>query len=128
MQQMSYRASQGFTIVDLIVSLALATMVLSGALIMTRQAVSLTVMVNQRSEMQQNGRVAINMVARDLSLAGTRFPSAGVQAAQQRFRRGSAFRLRSIRLLYPEQQLSARPSICCDSRRWERSVHQWGPN
>ena len=45
--------------------------VLSGALLLTSQAVGISDMVTHRSEMHQNARVAINMMARDLSLAGT---------------------------------------------------------
>lgn len=75
----SPQASRGFTIVELIIAMGLATVVLSGALALTSQAVGISDMVTQRSEMQQNGRVAVNLLARDLSLAGTGFPTDGVQ-------------------------------------------------
>jgi len=75
----SHPVSQGFSLVELIAVLGLGMVVLSGALVLTRQAVGISVMVAQRSEMQQNGRVAINMMARDLSQGGTGFPTDGVQ-------------------------------------------------
>ena len=77
MQQKFDSASGGFSLFELIVSMGLGMVVLAGALVLTSQAVGISDMVTQRSEMQQNGRVAINMMARDLSLAGTGFPSDG---------------------------------------------------
>ncbi len=79
MQQKSYSASGGFSLFELIIAMGLGMVVLSGALVLTSQAVGVSDMVTQRSEMQQNARVAINMMARDLSLAGTGFPSEGIQ-------------------------------------------------
>ncbi len=79
MQRLSYRANRGFSIFELIVAMGLATVVLGGALALTSQAIGISDMVSQRSDMQQNGRVAINMIARDASLAGTGFPAAGIQ-------------------------------------------------
>jgi len=79
MRQTSHRVSRGFSLLELITVLGLGILVLSGALVLTRQAVRISDMVAQRSEMQQNGRVAINMMARDLSLSGIGFPTDGVQ-------------------------------------------------
>ncbi len=81
MQHKSYSASGGFSLFELIIAMGLGMVVLSGALVLTSQAVGISDMVTQRSEMQQNGRVAINMIARDLSIAGTGFPSEGIQLA-----------------------------------------------
>jgi len=79
MQRLSYRSSLGFTIFELLIAMGLATVVLGGALALTSQAIGISDMVSQRSDMQQNGRVAINMMARDASLAGTGFPTDGIQ-------------------------------------------------
>jgi len=79
MQRASYRSSRGFSIMELIIAMGLATVVLGGALALTSQAIGISDMVSQRSEMQQNGRVAINMMALDASLAGTGFPTSGIQ-------------------------------------------------
>ncbi len=79
MQRLCYRSNRGFTIFELVVAMGLATVVLGGALALTSQAIGISDMVSQRSDMQQNARVAINMIARDASLAGTGFPTAGIQ-------------------------------------------------
>jgi len=81
MQRESYRTSRGFSIFELIIAMGLATVVLGGALALTSQAIGISDMVSQRSDMQQNARVAINMIARDASLAGTGFPASGIQLA-----------------------------------------------
>lgn len=72
-------ASRGFSLVELIIAMGLGIVVLGGALALTSQAVGISDMVSQRSDMHQNGRVAINRIVRDLSLAGTGFPSDGIQ-------------------------------------------------
>jgi len=79
MQLASYRDIRGFSIFELIIAMGLATVVLGGALALTSQAIGISDMVSQRSDMQQNARVAINMMALDASLAGTGFPTSGVQ-------------------------------------------------
>ncbi len=79
MQRASFRTSRGFSIFELLIAMGLATVVLGGALALTSQAIGISDMVSQRSDMQQNGRVAINMMARDASLAGTGFPTSGIQ-------------------------------------------------
>ncbi len=79
MQRASYRSSRGFSVMELIIAMGLATVVLGGALALTSQAIGISDLVTQRSEMQQNGRVAINMMALDASLAGTGFPTSGIQ-------------------------------------------------
>ncbi len=79
MQLASYRDIRGFSIFELIVAMGLATVILGGALALTSQAIGISDMVSQRSDMQQNGRVAINMMALDASLAGTGFPTSGIQ-------------------------------------------------
>ena len=81
MQRASYRSSRGFSIMELIIAMGLASVVLGGALALTSQAIGISDMVSQRSDMQQNGRVAINMMALDASLAGTGFPTSGIQLA-----------------------------------------------
>ncbi len=79
MHRLSHRSNRGFTIFELVVAMGLATVVLGGALALTSQAIGISDMVSQRSDLQQNARVAINMIARDASIAGTGFPTSGIQ-------------------------------------------------
>lgn len=74
-----FRSNRGFSLVEMLIATVLSLVVLSGAFVLTNQAVRLSDMVTQRSDMQQNARVAMNVMARDLSLAGTGFPRGGIQ-------------------------------------------------
>lgn len=73
------RKSRGFSLVELLVAMTLGLIVLAGAVALFRQGVDVSYMVTQRAEMQQNARVAINTIARDLSIAGTGVPAGGIQ-------------------------------------------------
>jgi prepilin-type N-terminal cleavage/methylation domain-containing protein len=60
----------GFSLLEMMVSLALGAIVLSAAVMMYTKSVSATWVVAQRAEMQQDFRAASNMLTTDLSLAG----------------------------------------------------------
>src|ERR1039458_1574684 len=60
----------GFTLMEMMVSLALGAVVLSAAGQIYIKSVSATWTVAQRAEMQQDFRAASNMLTTDLSLAG----------------------------------------------------------
>lgn len=61
----------GFTLVELMVSMAIGLVLLGCALAMYRQAVNATFLASQRSEMQQDFRAAANLLQRDISMAGS---------------------------------------------------------
>lgn len=61
----------GFTLVELMVSMAIGLVLLGSALTMYRQAVNATWFTSQRAEMQQDFRAAANLLQRDISLAGS---------------------------------------------------------
>ncbi len=69
----------GFTMAEVLVAVALAGVVLAGAVYMFGQSVDVSTIVTLRGEMQQNARVAINLIYRDISVAGTGIPSGGIQ-------------------------------------------------
>ncbi len=71
MQQRYLGSSSGFTLMELLIALGLGVVVLSGALVMTSQSININDLVTQRSDMQQNARVAINMMSREFTVAGT---------------------------------------------------------
>src|ERR1700675_1126514 len=61
------------------VSVALPLLILSGVISLFRQGIYTSGMTTQRTEMQQNARVALNLMAQDLSIAGRGFPLGGIQ-------------------------------------------------
>jgi prepilin-type N-terminal cleavage/methylation domain-containing protein len=66
-----YRKIAGFTLLEMMASLAIGLLMLGSALAMYKQAVSATWVSSQRSEMQQDFRAAANILARDISMAGS---------------------------------------------------------
>lgn len=69
----------GFGLLDMLIGMGLGVVILGGALVLTSQAISLNDMVTQKSDMQQNGRMAVNLLARDLRTASTGFSPLGIQ-------------------------------------------------
>jgi prepilin-type N-terminal cleavage/methylation domain-containing protein len=79
--QQSTRAARqgGFSLAEVLVATALAGVVLAAAAYMFGQSVDVSTIASLRGEMQQNARVAINLIYRDISVAGTGIPSGGIQ-------------------------------------------------
>lgn len=73
------RKTRGFTLTEMLVAMSIGLVVLGSAVSLFSRAVTLSFLVTQRAEMQQNGRSALDMMAKDLSLAGSGIPSGGVQ-------------------------------------------------
>jgi type II secretory pathway pseudopilin PulG len=64
------KRESGFSLLEMVVSMALGMIVLGAAVQIYIQGVSATWTVTQRAEMQQDFRAASNMLTKDLSLAG----------------------------------------------------------
>src|SRR5271166_2664354 len=60
----------GFSLLEMMVSVALGAIILSAAVQMYTKSLAATWMVSQRAEMQEDFRAASNMLTKDLSLAG----------------------------------------------------------
>jgi prepilin-type N-terminal cleavage/methylation domain-containing protein len=70
MSDHSIKRESGFTLIEMVVAMALGTIVLGGAVTIYVQGVNATWTVTQRAEMQQDFRAASNLLKNDLSLAG----------------------------------------------------------
>ena len=62
--------NHGFSLLEMMIAMALGTIVLAAAVQLYSQGVSATWTVSQRAEMQQDFRAASNMLTKDISLAG----------------------------------------------------------
>jgi len=71
MRSGSKTRERGFTLVEMLVAMALGLTVLAAAVQLYSQGVSATWSVSQRAELQQDFRAASGMLTRDLSLAGS---------------------------------------------------------
>jgi prepilin-type N-terminal cleavage/methylation domain-containing protein len=81
MSDRSKTRERGFSLLEMIVAMALGSVVLGAAVQIYSQGVSATWTVTQRAELQQDFRAASNMLTRDLSLAGAGLtpPGAAIQ-------------------------------------------------
>jgi prepilin-type N-terminal cleavage/methylation domain-containing protein len=72
----SANSSRGFTLIEILVALAIGTLVLGAAVKLFSQAMGATFVVSQRAEMQQDLRASSDLLIKDISLAGAGLPSA----------------------------------------------------
>jgi prepilin-type N-terminal cleavage/methylation domain-containing protein len=74
-------SQRGFSLLELIVATALGVIVILAMTSLFRQGMNATFTVTQRAEVQQNMRAAIEMMTKDLSMAGAGLPTGGLQLA-----------------------------------------------
>jgi prepilin-type N-terminal cleavage/methylation domain-containing protein len=70
--------AKGFTLLELMVAIALGLIVLAATTQLFKSGMDATILVSQQSEMQQSVRSALNLIAKDVSMAGSGLPSGGV--------------------------------------------------
>lgn len=83
------KSQQGFGLLELLVSIAIALLVIGAATRVFMQSMQSTAFVMQRNEMQTELRAAANQVIRDLQQAGTGVPIGGIPIPQQGVAGGS---------------------------------------
>jgi hypothetical protein len=71
--------SSGFTLVELMVSFFIGLIILGATVKLFKSGVDASVLVSQRAELQQSSRAAINLITKDISMAGAGLPSGGIQ-------------------------------------------------
>ncbi len=72
-------SAAGFTLIELLVSFALALIVLASTVQLFKSGVEASTLISQRAEMQQNARAAINLISKDVSMAGAGLLPGGIQ-------------------------------------------------
>jgi len=70
---------KGFTLVELMVSFFIGLIILGASVKLFKTGVDASVLVSQRAELQQGTRAAINLITRDVSMAGAGLPPGGIQ-------------------------------------------------
>src|SRR5262249_9626369 len=68
----------GFSLVELLIALLVASIVMAAATSLFRQALVATYSLTQRADMLQNARGSINTIVRDLTRAGGGVPTGGI--------------------------------------------------
>lgn len=79
MRSQKQNKKQGFTLLELMVSMALGLIVLATMTSLFKTGMDTTRTVMQRAETQQNMRAAIDLMVKDISMAGAGIPAGGVQ-------------------------------------------------
>ena len=64
--------------VELMVAMAVGLIITAAATQLFNSRMNATMLVTEQAEMQQNVRAALNLVARDVSMAGSGLPSGGL--------------------------------------------------
>jgi prepilin-type N-terminal cleavage/methylation domain-containing protein len=75
---MTIRRERGFTLLEVMIAMALGLLVIGGAALMYRDGLAASWLVTQRSEMQLDVRAAQNMLTRDIRRAGYGLNPGGV--------------------------------------------------
>jgi prepilin-type N-terminal cleavage/methylation domain-containing protein len=74
-------SARGFTLIEMMISLAVGLIVVASAVQIFSRGVNATWLISQRAELQQNARASSNILNKDLSLAGAGLPTGGVALA-----------------------------------------------
>jgi prepilin-type N-terminal cleavage/methylation domain-containing protein len=69
----------GFTLLELTIAIAVGLIVMGALASMFKTGMDSTMVVIQRTETQQNMRAAIDLIVKDISMAGAGLPSGGIQ-------------------------------------------------
>ena len=73
------KGQDGLSLMEALVAMLIGSIVLTAGATLVTKALQITDLITVRSEMQQDGRAAINSILKDLSLSGTGMPVGGVQ-------------------------------------------------
>ena len=79
MRMQDQNSERGFTLLELMVSMAVGLIVMAAMASLFKTGMSSTMLVTQRAETQQNMRAAIDLLVKDISMAGAGLPSGGIQ-------------------------------------------------
>ncbi len=72
-------SERGFTLLELLVSMAVGLIVMAAMAGLFKAGMDSAMVVTQRAETQQNMRAAIDLMVKDISMAGAGLPSGGIQ-------------------------------------------------
>lgn len=70
--------AMGFSLTEMLIAMALGLMILGATMQLFKSGMDATILVTQQSDMQQNVRAALNLIAKDISMAGSGLPQGGL--------------------------------------------------
>src|ERR1041385_6790071 len=90
MQMQKHNPERGFTLLELMVSMAVGLIVMAAMASLFKTGMDSTRLVTQRAETQQNMRAGIDLMVKDISMAGAGLPSGGIQLDRKSTRLNSS--------------------------------------
>src|SRR5579859_6375923 len=79
MKMQKQNREHGFTLLELMVSMAIGLIVMGAMASLFKSGMNSTMLVTQRAETQQNMRAAIDLMVKDIGMAGAGLPTGGIQ-------------------------------------------------
>jgi prepilin-type N-terminal cleavage/methylation domain-containing protein len=79
MKMRKHKAARGFTLMELMISMAVGLIVMAAMAMLFKTGMNSTMYVTQRIDTQENMRVGVDLMVKDISLAGAGIPSGGIQ-------------------------------------------------
>lgn len=73
------KSASGFTLTELMIAIAVGLIVMGALATLFKSGMDSAMIVTQRAETQQNMRAAIDLMVKDISMAGAGLPSGGIQ-------------------------------------------------
>jgi prepilin-type N-terminal cleavage/methylation domain-containing protein len=78
MGQRAFEQRRGFSLIELMVGMVVGLIVLGAAIQLFKSGTDVATRATQRSEMQDNVRGSLNLIAKDVAMAGSGLPSGGL--------------------------------------------------
>src|SRR2546427_10479548 len=82
MNTQTAKTQRGFTLLELLVASSVGVLVILAMSSLFKVGMDATFTITQRAETQQNMRAALELMSKDISLAGAGLPSGGLQLPQ----------------------------------------------
>jgi prepilin-type N-terminal cleavage/methylation domain-containing protein len=79
MKTQKHNPGRGFTLVELMVSMAVGLVILAAMASLFKTGMNSAMMVSQRADTQENMRAGLDLLAKDVSMAGAGLPNGGIQ-------------------------------------------------
>ena len=79
MKSSRQKTTFGFTLLELMVAITVGLIVLAALAGLFKAGMNSAMLLTQRAETQQNMRAAIDLMVKDISMAGAGLPSGGIQ-------------------------------------------------
>jgi Tfp pilus assembly protein PilW len=79
MHRQAKKTGSGFTLIEAMIAAFVGLIMMLAATAIFRQAMNAVFVISQRAETQQNMRAAIELMTKDISMAGAGLPSGGLQ-------------------------------------------------